>query len=191
MKLKIHILFFSMLLLCACTETGILEQRKGYVRFAPTVDETVELMPVTRAAAGQADLTRIMVSKASGEQVLTLEGDALNEEISIYTGMYKARATVGSDAGEAAFDTPFYAGECDFSVRANVVSQVNIPCSLSGVMVTVSVSPELALNFTYEVVVGNGNATLLYDPQTGTIDKTGYFANTGKLTWSLNLENAH
>ena len=132
----------------------------------------------------------ISICNASGEEILELEGDAMQEEITLFTGNYKASAVVGIDGGQAAYDMPFYQGESNFTVRYNVVTNVNVVCNLASTMVSVEVAPEIAQYFKYSVEVGNGNASLTFDPENGTIGKTGYFVSTGELTWTLYLENA-
>ena len=188
MRFKILFLFFSLLIISSCSEQGILDQRKGYVNLSASVDDAVEVVPLRKSLVSDEQVT-VSVCNASGNQVLELDGDALHDEIMLYTGNYKAKAVVGVDGGQAAYDMPFYQGESNFTVRYNVVTNVNVVCNLTSTMVSVAVTPEIAQHFKYSVEVGNGNASLTFNPEDQTIDKIGYFAPTGELTWTLNLEN--
>jgi hypothetical protein len=188
MRFKIFYLFFLLLIISSCSEPGILDQRKGYVKFSASVDETVDVVPLRKSAVSDLQMN-VSVVNASGDEMMKLDGDAIHDEVVLYTGAYKAIASVGNDGGQAAFDMPFYQGECDFTVRYNVVSNVNVACNLSSTMVTVALAPEIAQHFRYSVEVSNGNASLIYKPEDETIGRTGYFSPTGELTWTLNLEN--
>ena len=164
--------------------------------------------------AGTSDAIALTIYDVAGEVAYkTDDCSQATGPVTLNTGHYRAVATSGlslSD-GAAAFDTPFYSAAKEFTVRRGTVETLEMTLTLEAVMVTAEFSQEIQDNFSsYVLTVSNGVSSLEFGnagtvsgisgdvpdgaasgsgdgetvPATG---KTGYFAVTGTLTYSLSL----
>ena len=164
--------------------------------------------------AGTPDAIALTIYDAAGEVAYqTDDCSQVTEPVSLSTGQYRAVATSGlslSD-GAAAFDTPFYSAAKEFTVRRGTVETLEMTLTLEAVMVTAEFSQEIQDNFSsYVLTVSNGVSSLEFGRSDAVADaagdgsdgaasasgdgetvpatgKTGYFAVTGTLTYSLSL----
>lgn len=65
--------------------------------------------------------------------------DIVNKPVELSTGKYTVSA-VSTDAKDAAWDQPLFAGSTDFAVVANAVSPVDLTCSMTNAVVSVKCS---------------------------------------------------
>lgn len=65
--------------------------------------------------------------------------DIVNKPVELSTGKYTVSA-VSTDAKDAAWDQPPFAGSTDFAVVANAVSPVNLTCSMTNAVVSIKCS---------------------------------------------------
>lgn len=65
--------------------------------------------------------------------------DIVNKPVELSTGKYTVSA-VSTDAKDAAWDQPLFAGSTDFAVVANAVSPVNLTCSMTNAVVSIKCS---------------------------------------------------
>lgn len=65
--------------------------------------------------------------------------DIVNKPVELSTGKYTVSA-VSTDAKDAAWDQPLFAGSTDFAVVANAVSPVELTCSMTNAVVSVKCS---------------------------------------------------
>ena len=65
--------------------------------------------------------------------------DIVNKPVELSTGKYTVSA-VSTDAKDAAWDQPLFAGSTDFAVVANAVSPVNLTCSMTHAVVSIKCS---------------------------------------------------
>ena len=65
--------------------------------------------------------------------------DIVNKPVELSTGRYTVSA-VSTDAKDAAWDQPLFAGSTDFAVVANAVSPVNLTCSMTNAVVSIKCS---------------------------------------------------
>ena len=65
--------------------------------------------------------------------------DIVNKPVELSTGKYTVSA-VSTDAKDAAWDQPLFAGSTDFAVVANAVSPVNLICSMTNAVVSIKCS---------------------------------------------------
>ena len=193
----------------SCTQTAAPEGY-GYVEIIAVTDSSTDY-----ADTGAPDGT--VPTKAGGEDAIALtiydaaeevaystdDCSSVTEPIVLKTGTYRAVATSGVGlSGGACFDTPFYSATKEFTVRRGVVESLELTLTLEAVMVTVEFSQEIQDNFSsYVLTVSNGadggNALVFRNGTDGsvegiparesTLDRTGYFAVTGTLTYSLEL----
>ncbi len=164
--------------------------------------------------AGTSDAIALTIYDAAGEVAYqTDDCSQVTEPVSLSTGQYRAVATSGlslSD-GAAAFDTPFYSAAKEFTVRRGTVETLEMTLTLEAVMVTAEFSQDIQDNFSsYVLTVSNGVSSLEFGKSDAVADaagdgsdgaasasgdgetvpatgKTGYFAVTGTLTYSLSL----
>lgn len=65
--------------------------------------------------------------------------DIVNKPVELSTGKYTVSA-VSTDAKDAAWDQPLFAGSTDFTVVANAVSPVELTCSMTNAVVSIKCS---------------------------------------------------
>lgn len=65
--------------------------------------------------------------------------DIVNKPVELSTGKYTVSA-VSTDAKDAAWDQPLFAGSTDFAVVANAVSPVDLTCSMTNAVVSIKCS---------------------------------------------------
>ena len=65
--------------------------------------------------------------------------DIVNKPVELSTGKYTVSA-VSTDAKDAAWDQPLFAGSTDFAVVANAVSPVNLICAMTNAVVSIKCS---------------------------------------------------
>ena len=200
----------------SCTQTAEPEGY-GYVDISVVRDSSVDDVDITASTgsastkAEASDAIALTIYDAAGEVAYqTDDCSQVTEPVSLSTGQYRAVATSGlslSD-GAAAFDAPFYSASKEFKVRRGTVETLEMTLTLEAVMVTADFSQEIRDNFSrYLLTVSNGVSSLEFGnagtvsgmeggesasgPEDGETEqvsgKTGYFAVTGTLTYSLSL----
>lgn len=183
------------LLALSCTQTAGPE---GYGYMDINVVKDASVVPVDVATRVRpADEIALTVYDGAGGYVFGTDDCAsVTDPVMMQTGSYTAVATSGAvlDGGAAAFDAPFYSATKEFTVRRNTVETLDMVLVLDAVKVTVGFSQEIYDNFSsYVLTVSNGISSLVFGPDVdgvSTVDRTGYFAVTGTLTYTLQLTAA-
>lgn len=193
----------------SCTQTAAPEGY-GYVEIIAVTDSSTDYVDTgapdgtVPTKAGGEDAIALTIYDAAEEVAYSTDDcSSVTEPIVLKTGTYRAVATSGAGlSGGACFDTPFYSAAKEFTVRRGVVESLELTLTLEAVMVTVEFSQEIQDNFSsYVLTVSNGadggNALVFRNGADGsvegiparesTLDRTGYFAVTGTLTYSLEL----
>lgn len=148
----------------------------------------------TRAGEGTGDLIfKIEVINSKGTIVQTVEDhNTLGDSpISLRAGHYTVRASHGQNV-EAAFDSPYYAGETEVDIVIGQTTSAAIECSLANVKVSVEVSDIVKEKFSsYSVTVDNGASGGSLTFGSGNLDKSGYFKcpGSGILHYVINITN--
>lgn len=152
------------------------------------------LTVTTRAGEGTGDLKfKIEVLNSKGTIVQTVEDHTSLEDspISLRAGHYTVRASHGQNV-EAAFNSPYYAGETEVDIVIGQTATASIECALANVKVSVEVSDVVKEKFSsYSVTVSNGAAdgSLTFDA--GNLENSGYFRcpADGILDYVVNITN--
>lgn len=152
------------------------------------------LTVTTRAGEGTGDLKfKIEVLNSKGTIVQTVEDHTSLEDspISLRAGHYTVRASHGQNV-EAAFNSPYYAGETEVDIVIGQTATASIECALANVKVSVKVSDVVKEKFSsYSVTVSNGAAdgSLTFDA--GNMENSGYFRcpADGILDYVVNITN--
>lgn len=148
----------------------------------------------TRAGEGTGDLIfKIEVLNSKGTIVQTVEDHTTlgDSPISLRAGHYTVRASHGQNV-EAAFDSPYYAGETEVDIVIGQTTSAAIECSLANVKVSVEVSDIVKEKFSsYSVTVDNGASGGSLTFGSGNLDKSGYFKcpGSGILHYVVNITN--
>lgn len=194
MKLyRLILISFAMLsALVSCNDRGLeMEQGTGYLDLRVSRDASVDIVPVAKSGEAAADVIAVtLIPQAGGESVVIEDINQMTEPIKLKTGVYKVVATSGEDKGSAAFDAPVYYGEEQIEVRNMQVVTKEVVCTLTGVKVTADFSSAFKASFDYKLTVSNGEASLEFSQEAGTLDKEAYFHVTDKLSWVLDVTNA-
>ena len=152
------------------------------------------LTVTTRAGEGTGDLKfKIEVLNLKGTIVQTVEDHTSLEDspISLRAGHYTVRASHGQNA-EAAFNSPYYAGETEVDIVIGQTATASIECALANVKVSVKVSDVVKEKFSsYSVTVSNGAAGGSLTFGAGNLDNSGYFKcpEDGILDYVVNITN--
>lgn len=152
------------------------------------------LTVTTRAGEGTGDLKfKIEVLNSKGTIVQTVEDHTSLEDspISLRAGHYTVRASHGQNV-EAAFNSPYYAGETEVDIVIGQTATASIECALANVKVSVKVSDVVKEKFSsYSVTVSNGAADGSLTFGAGNLDNSGYFRcpADGILDYVVNITN--
>lgn len=152
------------------------------------------LTVTTRAGGGTGDLKfKIEVLNSKGTIVQTVEDHTSLEDspISLREGHYTVRASHGQNV-EAAFNSPYYAGETEVDIVIGQTATASIECALANVKVSVKVSDVVKEKFSsYSVTVSNGAAGGSLTFGAGNLDNSGYFKcpEDGILDYVVNITN--
>lgn len=152
------------------------------------------LTVTTRAGEGTGDLKfKIEVLNSKGTIVQTVEDHTSLEDspISLREGHYTVRASHGQNV-EAAFNSPYYAGETEVDIVIGQTATASIECALANVKVSVKVSDVVKEKFSsYSVTVSNGAAGGSLTFGAGNLDNSGYFKcpEDGILDYVVNITN--
>lgn len=183
-----YIKIISLLLIMLSCSKENLSDGTGYLGFCFTRSDEIL---VTRSDADMIFAVKV-IDQATGVTVKSVEDHRELEQspLRLRAGKYRIVASSGADI-DAAFDSPFYVGEQEIEVVSGKTAVANVVCSLSNVKVSVLVDESVMNNFTrYVVTVDNGeDGTLVFDQETSTLDKNGYFRCTGQLNWTIDLVN--
>ncbi|HIR63096.1 MAG TPA: DUF4493 domain-containing protein [Candidatus Coprenecus avistercoris] len=152
------------------------------------------LTVTTRAGEGTGDLKfKIEVLNSKGTIVQTVEDHTSLEDspISLRAGHYTVRASHGQNV-EAAFNSPYYAGETEVDIVIGQTATASIECALANVKVSVEVSDVVKEKFSsYSVTVSNGAADGSLTFGASNLDNSGYFRcpADGILDYVVNITN--
>ena len=114
-----------------------------------------------------------------------------NNPIKLERGIYYINASNGDDV-ECGFDKPFYTGVDTVEIKNQGVANSEVVCTLSNVKVSVELDETVNTHFKECIVTvksSDSNNGLIYSTINNTIDKDGFFRNTGTLKWSMYLKN--
>ncbi len=194
MKLyRLILISFTLLwTLVSCNDRGQeMEQGTGYLDLRVSRDASVDIVPVAKSGEAPVDIITVtLIPQAGGESIVIEDINQMTEPIKLKTGVYKVVATSGEDKGSAAFDAPVYYGEDQIEVRNMQVVTKEVVCTLTGVKVTADFSSAFKASFDYKLTVSNGEASLEFSQDAGTLDKEAYFHVTDELSWVLDVTNA-
>ena len=161
---------------------------RGYLDLTVTCDENLQIVPISKSDDNQQTIN-LTVYDSKDEVVAQWDDIAqITAPVQLLTGRYKAVATYGEEAYPVAFDSPFYTGETEFTIRPDIIASANVICTLTSLKVTAEMASEITDDFDYTLIVSNGLGELVFDDET--IDCEGYFAVTDHIEWTLVLVNA-
>ena len=181
-----------MLGLVACDNQGQLEPGTGYLDLRVSRDLTLDVVPVVKSGEAENVVISVTITpKEGGESLHIADINQVQEPIKLKTGDYIAVATSGEDKGAAAFDSPFYYGQTEFTVVNMQMVTKEIVCTLASVKVTADFSSTFTTAFDYKLTVSNGEASLEFSEAEGTIGKDAYFHVSDQLSWILEVKNAN
>ena len=178
-----------MLSIFSCERVEMAEKQTGYLYFNLQQDFSEEV--VFKSEAAEDVVFAVTIYDSEGQVVAAYDDHRQIEgaPLELHVGTYRLAAS-SAPVGAAAFDAPFYYGDKEILIKSSTMSTVTLTASLANVKVTASFSEEITNQFAeYILTVTNGEGSLVYSNLDGTINKEGYFAATGTLTWTLALKN--
>lgn len=172
---------------CGREEVG--SDGRGYLTAAVEQDDSFTLISTKAGADADTPFSLkiykggVLVSEIADHRTL------LTEPLQLNCATYKVTAE-NRASEDAVFDSPRYYGEADVKVPADQVINADLTCSLADVMVEPAFSDDFDTYFkAWSLTVSCGNGSLVWSKAQNTVGKTGYFAPSGSLTWTLSLTN--
>lgn len=93
--------------------------------------------------------------------------------LNLASGAYHAFVLAG-DSVPAAFNTPYYTGSTDFTVRGGETTSASVTCTIANTLATVAFDPSLdEVVSNYKVKIFTTSGELYFTP--ATVDSVGYF----------------
>lgn len=185
----IYTLASSALALGSCSRTEVWDGGTGYLTADIEQNFAVDIVR-TRADSGEDQPFRLKVYK--GGVLVTEVADhrtLLTTPLTLKTYKYTVTAD-NRDEVAAVFDSPRYAGSSSVQITKDVTTSADITCSLTDALVVPTFSDDFDSSFQkWSLTVSNGEGSLVWSKDDGTLGKTGYFKPTGTLTWTLSGKN--
>lgn len=184
-------LLASLPLLFSCTGENADSGAQGYLTASIEQDFTVDVVKAgTKADDAEDQAFKLEIYKSGSLVSEVADHRTLSDTpLTLNIGTYSITAS-NRDETAAIFDSPRYAGTGSVKVVKDVVTTASITCTLSDVLAVPSFSDDFSTMFqSYSLDITNGEGSLTWSEADGTLDKTGYFRNTGTLTWTLTAVN--
>ena len=168
---------------------GLLQLQIGYSGYYN--DKTPELVPVRSAADDQAfiDTFIISIDKISGTSSYSLECTVAEFNrmyadgiLTLSPGDYRVEVTSPGSTNNAAWDQPVYSVAKDFTIIEDVMTPLELVCTLSNMKVSVRLSDNFKSELSaYSIIVTGeyetGNASLTWSSADAASEgRAGYFA---------------
>ena len=173
-----------MVLFTACKEEEM-ALGEGAVRLSVNVSGDVSV--VTRAV--DPGISASMQTRIYSSKGLIRYYDAttpMPETLNLASGQYHAFVLAG-DSVPAAFNTPYYTGSTDFTVRSGETTSASVTCTIANTLATVAFDPaldEVVTDCKVKIFTTTGE---LYFTE-ATTDSVGYYMFSGKernLAWTF------
>lgn len=149
------------------------------------VEEDATLL--TKAAVVDESL-QVAIVKADGDTLKVYQDylrEVKGERLILPVGTYTVAVSSNHD-GKAHWETPFYAGSEEVTVKQGEIANVKVTCTIANTKVSVKYADTMREYFSdYQTTVSNGSGELVY---TRDEYRSGYFAPE-KLTVQLDLVN--
>ena len=149
------------------------------------VEEDATLL--TKAAVVDESL-QVAIVKADGDTLKVYQDylrEVKGERLILPVGTYTVAVSSNHD-GKAHWETPFYAGSEEVTVKQGEIANVKVTCTIANTKVSVKYADTMREYFSdYQTTVSNGSGKLVY---TRDEYRSGYFAPE-KLTVQLDLVN--
>lgn len=149
------------------------------------VEEDATLL--TKAAVVDESL-QVAIVKADGDTLKVYQDylrEVKGERLILPVGTYMVAVSSNHD-GKAHWETPFYAGSEEVTVKQGEIANVKVTCTIANTKVSVKYADTMREYFSdYQTTVSNGSGELVY---TRDEYRSGYFAPE-KLTVQLDLVN--
>lgn len=175
MKKILFAISAAAVMLAGCRKTDIIEESGvGSVAFTFTSDESGY---VTKALP-EVDVNTLAVKITGKDGGYSQEWKSVSEMpeiLELASGTYTLTAsTPGAKA--VAWDQPVYGGSKDFAVVVGKVSNVDLVCSITNMMVTLNPTENFLNELTsWEVTVRSQDGTLVWDEKTYEEDRAAFF----------------
>ena len=158
-------------LLGACKEDDM-TVGEGSVQLRVSVSDDVTV--VTRAV--DSGIYATMQTRIYSSKGLIRYYDAetpMPPTLNLASGAYHAFVLAG-DSVPAAFNTPYYTGSTDFTVRGGETTSASVTCTIANTLATVAFDPSLdEVVSNYKVKIFTTSGELYFTP--ATVDSVGYF----------------
>lgn len=170
----------------SCQQDDEASGSKGYLQFKVEKNTSTIVIPTK---ATELPIALQVINKSTGVVVKETENwnSWSTEPLELPVGTYIVKAfSKDVDANTAGFDDPYYAGQKEVTVAANVNQSVNIECKLANVKVTVTYSDDVKKYFTeLNCKVSNSSGELVFGKSE---IRSGYFVPED-LNVSLSMTN--
>lgn len=174
----------------SCTEISPDSDAKGYLN----INVEKKTPDITYVGSKSAEIENRTISlkihNNVGDIVKEIDDYTTMGTLELRTGYYRAVASSGESSTGASFDSPFYRGEQEFTIRRGQTVDLDIVCRLANIKITVELDQKIEERFSqYKfTVTGNDDSRLEYNQDLDNFSSEGYFPETAtELKWELFL----
>ena len=174
----------------SCTEISPDSDAKGYLN----INVEKKTPDITYVGSKSAEIENRTISlkiyNNVGDLIKEIDDYTTMGTIELRTGYYRAVASSGESSTGASFDSPFYRGEQEFTIRRGQTVDLDIVCRLANIKITVELDQKIKERFSqYKfTVTGNDDSRLEYNQDLDNFASEGYFPETAtELKWELFL----
>lgn len=180
----------AILAVYSCADISSETDATGFLSINVEKDSPNDIIYVKGAGDEENFVVALAIYDSEGELVKQADDYTALGTVELPTGYYRAVATSGTNVEGAGFNSPYYRGEKEFSIKRGEVSNLDIVCRLANIKVTVNLSQDITEKFShYEFkVTGNDGSSLVYNEELDNFSQEGYFSEAvTELGWSMNF----
>ncbi len=182
----------ALLAIYSCTDISSETNATGFLSINACKELPQDIVYVKSAEDEEDFVIALAIYDSEGELVEQADDYTAMGAIELPTGRYRAVATSGENVNGAGFDSPYYKGEKEFTIKRGEVTDIDIVCRLANIKVTVNLSQDIIDRFShYEFkITGSDGSSLVFNEELDNFGMDGYFTDAAKeLTWSMDFTN--
>lgn len=180
----------AILAVYSCADISSETDATGFLSINVEKDSPNDIIYVKSAGDEEDFVIALAIYDSEGELVEQADDYSVMGTLELPTGHYRAVATSGENVNGAGFDSPYYKGEKEFTIKRGAVTDIDIVCRLANIKVTVNLSQDIIDRFShYEFkITGSDGSSLVFNEELDNFGMDGYFTDAAtELSWSMNL----
>lgn len=182
MKKFLFAISTALISFAGCNKVIDIKEGTGNVSFSISNDNAGY---VTKAELPAVDVNTFKISLASTDGTFSQEWESYSEMPSVLelvSGNYTVTAT--SPDPQPVGDKPIYSGTKNFAVMVGKVSNVDLVCSITNMMVSINPSADFLAELTeFEITVKSNDGSIIWTKEDVEAGKPGFFAVSPLEVW--------